>query len=185
MDLKKKLGKKNVLLIKIDSSEYRKTILETMKSLSKGKVCYVTLNKTYNALEETFEENKINLDNVFFIDVISGSIKDVKQNKKKVYFISSPSSLTELSLAISKTLEKGFDYLIFDSINNLLTYHSLNESERFLSSIINKIKDSGTKAIFSALQIKEQEELINKTSTFVDETVDISSEKKSSEKKVG
>jgi len=173
MDLKNKLKKKDVLLVKIEGNNYSKAVLQATKELSEKKVCYVTMNKTHSSLEETFSDKGLNMKHFFFIDAISGSIKEVKQNKKRAYFISSPSSLTELSLAISKFLERGFDYMIFDSVNNLLTYHNINTAERFLNRITNESKENGTKTILFALKIKEQEELINKVSTFVDETINL------------
>jgi len=173
MNFKNKLEKNDILLVKIGSNNYSKAVLQATKELSEKKVCYITMNKTYSSLEETFSDKGLDMNHIFFIDAISGSIKEVKQNEKRVYFISSPSSLTELSLAISKFLEKGFDYVIFDSVNNLLTYHNMNTAERFLNRITNESKENGTKTIFFALKIKEQEELINKVSTFVDETINL------------
>jgi KaiC/GvpD/RAD55 family RecA-like ATPase len=172
MDIEKKLNKKDILLVKVSSDEYNDTVLEAVEKLSNKKLCYVTLNKTYKSLEEKFGDSKANMDNIYFIDAISGTIKKTS-NKEHVYFAPSPNSLTKISLAITKFLERDFDYLIFDSITNLLTYHDKSSSERFINSIINKIKDSGTKAIFYALQTQEQKDLINKCSTFVDETIDV------------
>jgi len=43
----------------------------------------------------------------------------------------------------------------------------------FLANVINKIKGSNTKAVFYALSMKEQEELIHETSMFVDKVIDL------------
>ena len=52
------------------------------------------------------------------------------------------------------------DYLIFDSLTNLLVYESKAPVAKFVASLVNKIKESKTKAVFYALSIKEQEALI-------------------------
>ncbi len=174
MDIEKKLEEKNILLVKVNSESFNSTILKTVKKLSKKRVCYITLNKTYSALKENLEKEGVNMDNVYFIDAISGTIKKPSKSKY-VFFASSPSALTEISLAIKKFLKKDFDYIIFDSINNLLTYHNKKDAERFINSVINKIKESKTKSIFYALETKEQEELMKKTSTFVDDTISMGS----------
>ena len=47
---------------------------------------------------------------------------------------------------------------------------------KFLSSIVNKIKESNTKALFYALSMKEQDDLIKEGSMFVDNVIDLSKE---------
>lgn len=176
MNIKKKLDGKHVLLIKISSKNYTKTTIEIAKQLSEESLCYVTTNKTYNALEESFKKKGVNTENVFFVDTITGSIKNTPEDKENVSFISSPSALTEISLAISKFLKKDFTYLVFDSITNLLTYHRRVTVEKFMSNTINRVNQYNTRAAFYVLKTTEQEELISKCSTFVDEVLDIGGE---------
>ena len=64
-------------------------------------------------------------------------------------------------------------HLIFDSLTNLLVYESKAPVAKFVSSLVNKIKESKTKAIFYALSVKEQESLIKESGMFVDKVIDL------------
>ena len=173
MDIKNELTSNQTILLLMPSTEYNNVVLETVKQLSEGSVCYVTLNKTYNSLKELFKKNKINIENLVFIDAISNTISKKPSQEKGCYYVSSPGALTELSLAINKFLKHNFDYLIFDSLTSLLVYQKKVPVSKCISSLVNKIKATKTKAVFYALSAKEQEELIRESGMFVDKVVDL------------
>ena len=170
MDLKTELSSNQTILLVIPGIEYNEILADTMKKLS-GNICYVTSNKTYDALKEIFEKNKIDLSNVVFIDSISKTIKKVSDKSENVYYVSSPGALTELSLVINKFLGHEFDYLIFDSLTNLSVYQSQKICIKFITDLINKIKKTKTKAVLYAIESKENDSTIAKVSTFVDKVV--------------
>ena len=157
--------------------EYNDDIIKVMKELSGSSICYVTLNKTADSLKELFKKNKINIDKVTFIDAISKTIKKVPEMSDKIYYVSSPGALTEISLVITKFIKHNFNYLIFDSLTNLLVYESRAPVAKFLSTLVNKIKESKTKSVFYALAVKEQETLIRESSMFVDKVIDLEKKK--------
>jgi len=183
MNIKKELSSNRSLLLLVSGANYNDTILATVKQLSKSSICYVTLNKTHNALREAFKKNKINTKNIIFIDAISKTIKKAPTIEEGCYLVSSPAAMTEMSIAISKFLDRGFEYLIFDSLNSLLVYQKTAPVTRYIYSLVNKIKASKTKVIFYALNSKEQEELIKETSMFVDKVIDTEKDKKIGKKK--
>ena len=121
-------------------------------------------------MKEVFVKSKVNHDNFLFIDGISKSFK-ASEKDKQVLFVDSPGALTEISLVITKSLKHNFDYLIFDSLNNLLTYQDKNTVTKFVSSIVTKIKSSKTKAVFLAVKTADNEDVIKKCSMFVDAIV--------------
>lgn len=173
IDIKTELGKNKTVLLLVPSIEYNEDIVEIMKNLSGKSVCYVSLNKTFSSINELFSKNKINTENVVFIDAISKTLKQVPSQTDKCYFVSSPGALTELSLVISKFLKHNFEYLIFDSITTLTIYEKEDAITRFLSSIINKIKESETNAAFYAVKIKDHDTLMRKVPMFVDKVIDL------------
>ena len=173
MNIKKELSSNQTVLLIIDSFGYNNEIVKTIKQLSGQKVCYVTLNKTHDSLKEIFKKNKTDLKNVVFIDAISKTIKNVPNQSDSTYFCSSPGALTEISLVISKFLNHSFEYLIFDSLTNLLIYQKKAPVAKFVSELVNKIKASKTKAVFYALSVKEQNELIKETGMFVDSVLEL------------
>lgn len=171
VNISKELSSNQTLLLLMQSLEYNQVIVDTLKQISGSKVCYITLNKTYDALVEIFQKNNIDIKNVIFIDAISKTIKKVPGNTENVYYVSNPGALTELSLIIKKFLKHDFDYLVFDSLTNLLIYQKKAPCAKFISSLVNNIKKTKIKAVFYALDVKEQAELIKQAGMFVDKVI--------------
>lgn len=174
MDLKKELDKNQTILLLMAGTDYNDLIVSNMKKLSGKSICYVTLNKTSDSLKELFKKNKIDISDLVFVDGISKTIKNVPDQADSVYYVSSPGSLTEISLVIDKFLRHNFNYLIFDSLTSLLVYESKSPVSKFVSSLVNKIKQSSTKAVFYSLSVKEQDALIKESGMFVDKVLDLS-----------
>ncbi|MBI2629498.1 hypothetical protein HYW76_00185 [Candidatus Pacearchaeota archaeon] len=173
MNIKKELSNNQTILLIMSSADYNKEIVDIVKELSKSNIAYVTLNKTKDSLVELFKKNKIKTESIVFVDAISKTIKNVPDQSEGVYYCSSPGALTEISLVISKFVRHNFDYIIFDSLTNLLVYQSKAPVSKFVASLVNKIKESKTKAIFYALSVKEQEALIKESGMFVDKVIDL------------
>jgi len=171
VDIIKELESNKIVLMLLPSAQYNDLVISNIKALSKKNVCYITLNKTYDSLTELFKKNKVNVNNVTFIDAISKTIKNVPNQAKSVYYIDSPNSFTDLSLQISTFLRHDFDYIVFDSLTNLLIYQKKDPVAKFLSSIINKIRDSKTNAVFYSIDMEAHQELIQEVSMFVDKVV--------------
>lgn len=172
MDVNKELALNQTVLAIMPSADYNKDITKIVKSLD-GNIGYVTLNKTFDSLKEMFQKSKINTKNILFIDAISKTIKQVPDQTEGCYFVSSPGALTELSISIDKILRHNFDYLIFDSLTNLLIYEKKAPVAKFVSSLVNKIKQSKTKAVFYAISVNEQQALIEEAGMFVDKVVNL------------
>ena len=172
MDLKPNFSSNQTVLLVMPSVEYNNVIVDTMKNLS-GNICYVTANKTFDSLKETFEKNKVNITNVVFIDAISKTMKKVPDSADSVYYVSSPGALTELSLVIGKFISHNFDYIVFDSITNLGVYQKPAMAIKFITSLIDKIKKTKSKAVFYALDTAEQAGIIDSTGAIVDKVIKI------------
>lgn len=150
------------------SIKYNDIITMIPKQLSEKRICYVTLNKAFDSLKDLFGKEDINLKNIVFIDAITRSIMKA-ENTDECYFVSSPQALTELSIVITEFIQYKFDYIIFDSLSTLLIYQKSEESAiRFISNIVNKIKASGCKGIFYALDIKEHKSMIEESFMVMD-----------------
>ena len=183
MNIKEEFASNQTVLLVILSENYNMEMINVVKQLS-GNICYVTANKTYDALKEIFQKKKVNLDNVVFIDAISKTMKKVPDQGKDVYYVSSPGALTELSLVIKNFLKKDFDYLIFDSITNLSIYQNKNTCVKFLGDLVEKIKGTKTKAVFYALDTKEQGWIVDHAGTIVDKVIRVESSKTADSDKV-
>jgi len=173
LSLKKEFDSNKILLLQVSSENYNDAVDKITKELSSKSICYVTLNKTYASLKESFEKKSVNLKNMVFIDAISKTMKKTPDQEAQCYYVSAPSAMTEMSIAIEKFLKHDFDYLIFDSLNSMLVYEKKAPVSRFISSLVNKIKKSKTKAVFIALK-GSNSEIINECGMFVDKVVDYS-----------
>jgi len=159
-------------LINIPHGKYNDIVSLIPKQLSGKRICYITLNKTYESLIEIFENENVDMNSIVFIDAITKSVNKV-ENTNNCYFISSPQALTELSIAIDAFLTLNFDYIILDSITTLLIYQKAEEPViRFLTNIVNKIKKYNCKGIFYILDIKEHSLLIEESSMLMDKIID-------------
>ena len=108
----------NVILI-IPNEKYQNTITQLIKELveEKKSICFVSVNKTKNTLEKEFKAKKISTEKIYFIDCISKSISKgkVSWSDEKAQFIDNPNSLTQMSLAIFKLMEKTqIDFFVLD-----------------------------------------------------------------------
>lgn len=157
-------------LILVKGTDYNKLAEAVAKKLTGKKVCYVTLNKTASAIKAMLEKKKINAKEFYFIDAISNTITGTTPKLDDCKFISSPGALSELALSISKALSKEYEFIIFDSLTNLLIYQSKAPVAKFISTIINKIRNTKTKGIFYALEMNQHQELIQEANMFVDTT---------------
>lgn len=171
MDISKELKENQTVLAIVSSAKYNDFVIANAKKLSGKSVCYVTLNKTYESVKELLRKKKVKTDNFVFIDAISKTIKGVPE-ADDCYFVASPGALTEISLVISKFLKHNFDYLVFDSLTNMIIYAKKAPVAKFLSSIVNKIKSTDTKAVFYVLKAGQDESVIKQSGMFVDKILE-------------
>ena len=172
MDLKKELTDNDIVLSIFSKNYYNESIFELLRKLEDKKVCYVTLNKAAENLEKSFKFHKLPTDKLFFIDAVSRGIGQ-KTEKENAIFVSSPAALTELSLAITQALKLGvFDVVLFDSLSTLNIYQTKGRAnQRFTSSIINKIKSSKKKGVFTCLEEDSDSDLIKCSFLYVDKVL--------------
>jgi archaellum biogenesis ATPase FlaH len=170
---KEKLSSGQVSLLLMQDADYNTEMIKAIRSLKGKSICYVTTNKTFDSLKEDFKSKKVSIEKTVFVDAISKSFKKVPDSADQVYYVSSPGALTELSLVIGKFLRHEFDYLVFDSLTNLVTYTKESTAIRFVKNLIDKIKKTKTKAIFYCMDIKSQEGLIKQASMSVDKTIKV------------
>ncbi len=164
------LNKNQNVVVICQGSDYTKKITNLYKEVSKKfkKICLVTIRKSSAALINEFEKQHINYSNYYFIDCLS--VKSTKEPEQRLY-ISSPTALTELALAIQKVRSKHkVDLIILDNISSLLVYNQELMVLKFLHSIMTKIRKTNTKAIYPVLQ-ESKKEFIADLSMFADAVI--------------
>ncbi len=173
MDILKELEESKAVLLLMPGTEYNEISMDIAKQLSSKRVGYITLNKTFPAIQENFEKKGIDTKKFVFVDAISKTIKEI-EDSDQCYFVSSPGALTEIAIKISKLLKQDMGYIIFDSLTNLLVYQKKAPVGKFVSNTVAMVQETKSKAIFYAIKVKEHEILIEETSMFVDRVIDMS-----------
>jgi CheY-like chemotaxis protein len=193
-EVKKEMENSRTILVMIPNVDYDTTVASVISQLKTEKVCYITLNKTYEAMKDFLGRKKIPIANMTFIDGITRTVIHA-EDKKNCYFISSPGALDELTETISRSL-RDFRYLIFDSLTDLLTYRCIEEVEGFVGNITDLLSRNKCKGIFYAVSrykyalenrlseimspkksAPEKETLVEEQIASIDKTIDLRKKK--------
>ncbi len=155
----------------IPNKEYSRglSILIRRTSNQHNKIVYVTLNEIYSSLILHIKKLGANPKKFFFVDAVTMTASREITKHDNCIFVSSPNSLVELSLAITRALnsEKP-DAMIFDSISTLLIYEKEVTVTKFIHSLIGKIKAAGVSTYFTALEGDSQTESVKDLTMFMD-----------------
>ena len=173
----KKIKNKGVYICVLQPEDYHikdDAIIDYLTKKLNKKGIYVTLNKPYNDLSANLKSRNINTSRLYFIDGTSKSNAGGKTvaDKEKCAYISSPESLTELSLIITNESNKGeFQFLFFDSITTLLLYNSVTATEKFMFYIIPKARNLGMEMILISINEENSNKLLPMLSQICDDCI--------------
>lgn len=166
-----------IILILVDAVNYVRVNLEILKYLlNKKKIpgIYITVNRPYENMVKTLEQNGIDTKKLFFIDAITQTVGGNPERKDSVIFVASPQNLTDVGIALSEALEsiKASDkFLFLDSLSTLLIYNSTGTIAKFSHFIASKMRLEGFKGIFISIEKETDETLIKTLSQFCDKTI--------------
>ncbi len=175
-ELSSQIKENSILLLMVSKEGYRSQNIEIARALSENaqKSCYVCINAPYNFVTQNLAKNNISIDKFFFIDTLTRNVNEPAPAENCI-FVSSPNSLTEISLAFSKALnEKHCDGALFDTISSLTIYQSSHTIIQFVHTILTKLRITNGKAIFVVLKDDINSDLVKDLYMFVDKVVDLS-----------
>ncbi|MBU1120450.1 MAG: hypothetical protein ABIE23_06255 [archaeon] len=166
-------------LLLVEPTSYSKINIELIRIFCKEHVqgIYVTLNRSFLFLNELFQSEGINIDNMKFIDAITKVTGRKEVKAENLVYVESPNNLVELSVEIDeaiKSVKEKPAFLIFDSISTLLIYNEIGSCEKFIHLVIGKLQESKLKGIFLMVKSDEMKGIINTLSQFCDKTIEIS-----------
>jgi len=170
--LSKEFKNNRILLLSFESRKYREYIEHLIKySINKfKKTCYISLNYPYENILSNLDTNK---EKIFFIDCVTATVKRPKPTKG-VVFVSSPHALTEISIALEKTMEKEkMDFVLFDSISAILIYESPLLVMKFIHRLILMLRKENIYATFLIMKEDIKTELMKDLAMFVDKIVEL------------
>lgn len=155
IDFVQELENKNSMMFIIPHFvDYNNFIVVAVKQLSSKKICYVNFNKTYNSITELFNREKIDFSNFMFVDGITITFKEILNQNNCVY-VDLLKNLEDICNSIVSLLNGGYEYLIFDSLTNVLTNYDKDSVDLFVQKIKDKLIQSNCKGIFYSLKKSE------------------------------
>src|SRR3989338_5415735 len=149
MELSKMLkSDEKILLVGVKPSRYSDVTKEIFRIMSKsgGYWIYVTVNKPFSAIKDSFIRKKIDVSGIFFIDMTSSSGAKKESN---CLYLGDPHDLTSVSIAIDQAISsmKGEKFIVFDSVNTLLNYNNESMVIRFMHSMTGKMREARSRAV--------------------------------------
>ncbi len=176
-----KLVDKGVIVLEVTSPDYTNFVAEFITFMLKEPdlgCVYVTINKPYSFLKETFSKAGLDILKLYFIDAISRSVGEESTRKENVIFAESPSDLTGISIALDQTCNELLKrnrkpLIIFDSVATLTIYSPIESVERFVHITTSKIRLKGFRGMIISMSKAVDEKLPEMIKQFCDEVIQI------------
>ncbi len=148
--------------------DYRRTsnlILEYMTGAMHYQGCYVSLDQTYQEVEDLFDAAGIQKKDFFFLVKPSKGISHLKN----VYPMEKEGSLTEISLTISELFKTGrVDFIFFESFSSTLVYNPLMAVVNFTEFLFHNLKSHHVEGLALTLDGEGSSRILPKIYSFYD-----------------
>ncbi len=161
--------KNSIVVVVTSGSEYRNAVNDVI-GFSKDfkKPCYVTLNEPFEKIRGLYGNKKL-----LIVDCVTSTVK-TPPDDDEVLFVSSPKSLTEISIAIQKSFDDfGSDFLIFDSISTLMVYEKSVRMMKFIHNMILKLRGENANSILIVMKDDMGDDILKDLSMFVDKVIEV------------
>ncbi len=163
-----------VVLIVLNPQNHNSVVSELLKVWKDFPITYFTLNQSAEDVIARLKQEPLPVEKVQFVDAVSLASGRKPAKLKNVSYLDSPSDLLEISAALLKAVGKGKQrYVVFDSVSTLLLYNKPESVEKFVHSLVNKLKSNRIGAAFVMVQSQEQRRTIENVSQFVDRVIPI------------
>jgi KaiC/GvpD/RAD55 family RecA-like ATPase len=165
----------NLVLCLTTADRLKQNNIDIVKTMA-GKgyhLIIITTNQPSEVLKKNYERSGIDITELSFIDAITGyAIGTKPPDEQDVRFISNPSNLTDLGIAITGALDEFSDKhpcILFDSVSTMLIYLPSANISKFIHYISNRLRLMDTPGIFLAVSKGLDPMMISNLSTFMDD----------------
>jgi len=162
-----------IKLYLIAPEKYFEGVMRVLKKEIKNtNTIFVTTNKPYGHLINTFKKHGIPHNKTFFIDCISKYVGEkIEQEPENCLFVEGPQNLTAIGIAINESVKHlpGKKTMFLDSLSTLLIYHDSNTLSKFSNFFINKMRVLDIDTIVLALESDINKEAIKLIQSLADE----------------
>ncbi len=169
----KSIEEKEITLLLVPEIRLAEVEIDIVKYLNKKGyfTIYINANKPYATMANIFKKEGIDLNKVFFIDLITQFVGADAQRAGNCIFCS-PRSLTNLSIIIKSVVENlpkdAKKVLFFDSLSTLLLYNESATVSRFAHMLIARLREWKLKGMVLMLQQETDKTLITQIASFCD-----------------
>lgn len=165
-----------IVLLLVKANNYMSSDLTALRTLANKKSkngIYITVNKTYETMKSLLVKNKINIKNLFFIDMISEEIHPEKEQKENCFFLKSPNSLTDLGIVLEEAVSAipGNKYLLLDTLSTLLVYNHTTTVEKFVHFLTIKMRQWNLDGVIISLEKETDDSLRAQLAQFCDKVI--------------
>ena len=172
------ISENHLILVLSEPLELKKRNIEIIKDVT-GEgftVIVLTTNNPYSVLVKDYEKEGIDMEKVFFIDAITRhAIGKETEDAKNCIFVSSPSDLTSMGIAISKVLKETANNrvcVILNTVNSMLIYITPENLIKFIHFIASKLRIFDVSGIFLAVEKGIDPPTLVQLQSFIDDVVD-------------
>ncbi len=150
------------VLVITEVERLQQEIVSAVRGLSEMPGIYVSLNKTQRSVAQILSAEKINPENIFFVDCVT------KDTDKDVVHIP-PDKLEYLYTALEAFIReiKGDKYLLIDALSTLLIYNDVNKVARFVRQVT-ELASKNRVVVMAFSPVTRGEELLEKIFNFFD-----------------
>ena len=179
--LRQKFGRKKeyVALILVKPASYQQVSMQLVKYFTKERRMpgvYVSVNKPFSILHESFKNNGIKDELLIFIDAVTSQEDIGKNEHDHCFYLESPENLSDISIAISQAVE-AIDhkekFIFLDSLSTLLVYNDAETIIKFIHFLIGKMRAWNVNGIILSLKKRGEASLIAELGQFCDMTIEI------------
>ncbi len=137
---------------------------------------YVTINRPYLNVLDILKNKKIDTSKLHFIDCITKKLGGTIPKTDNCQFVSSPSHLTELSIALHNYFTNSTEknrFLHLDSLSTLCIHNNPKDVIKFIHYVTGKMRVFGLKGVIISLREETDKRLISELSIFCDKMIKI------------
>jgi hypothetical protein len=174
LNLKKEVGSNLTIVLVIPNDTYSECLIDIAKQVGSiySRTCYVSLNKLYTSLFNSFKNNGVNTSGFFFIDGITKSALPTIEDTDNFKFVESASALQELGVAINNEINKGnYNALIFDSLSTLQIYNKEDIVTEFTRFMLARLRLANCTTFLACLEGDTDNKLIKNLGMFSDKMI--------------
>ncbi len=166
-----------IFLIETTAENILEVHLAAVKWISKKNYAQIILSasRPCKNLLSLYKKDNINISKLIILcTCCQGKEKNVYE-KNKVIHIASCTSLTEIAISLSQSMEKIKDkkFIFIDSINTLLIHNEPRLLAKFIHSILTKMRINNVSGLLISLEIETNKELRAEIMQLCDKIIEI------------